>query len=986
MNNDALFPKYIPRVEEQVIREEAAHVVADGQSRVVLLYGPGGIGKTSLIRALAQRGSSDDATVWIRPIDIDDPEYWLLSNLEQQVAEQLDRECFRPYFSYLSRLPAYTRPDIGHETVVSHLGRIKRVFTQCYTDFVKSSGKTVVIAFDTIETMRGMYLLLTLTQWMKALPATLFILSGRPPLGGEGAFDPIRSELNDPHKQIPARVVRLAEFSQPDAFDYLNNSGIATHVSDEEKGKLVLLARGHPLWLAFAVSYLDEKGMPEEASRPLEEVERELPYQATMTKAGQHLHEEFKRRLMTPYRDSDFWHEGIKRLAVVRQSVNKFIWERLMEDQPLPADADSLPDTWASLLQTPWIRPRANRNFVTLHDAVAEELAHRIIPVHDQNEQWRQELWRLSANIYEELTAGPDAELTADFAAVDVRLKDLAARFLQGEQRPAADESVFVAEVAGLDARKRRLDQLKAAGLFYQLLGDFEAGCGRFLDLFEQAKLRHDVLFEDLLALEMQRFLPGGSYAHALGDVIGKVIDEFRSWLMRERPDLYLDIGLSVAEYLINEEEPESALELLGLLDELPTHRVASQHHYRKHILRGNCYMRIPGKVKDGQSHFQLALAEAQRKTSSDGPIQIARAYKELGFYYRNQGMWPEAEKSYQSARDVLSPIMLLDVSPEYREEMASIQTHWGYVKGLVGSYRDGTNLIEAAISIRRRLNRRQELGISLSTCGEVYRYERRFEKAWVAFAEAEQIFHELQNWSWLGLIYQEQAICLYQACQDHINLTGPQGDQIARAKLLITLALDICRDQAVRGYPSALNRAGRIFGADDVEAGLSYLSEAVDWARRLSDSWFLSASLIEYVELSYQEWVRSQLFSYRQQIETRKPEVLAALNEYNFPDLEGRWNLLQGHLAVWDWLDTSDETQLTAALESYKKGFLLIAHGHVGSSGAAAVPKEFETFRSVFEKLPLEIRADWQIQLRREWSSQEQSSILLLARLETLY
>src|SRR6516225_9549700 len=147
MNNDALFPKYIPRVEEQVIREEAAHVVADGQSRVVLLYGPGGIGKTSLIRALAQRGSSDDATVWIRPIDIDDPEYWLLSNLEQQVAEQLDRECFRPYFSYLSRLPAYTRPDIGHETVVSHLGRIKRVFTQCYTDFVKSSGKTVVIAF-----------------------------------------------------------------------------------------------------------------------------------------------------------------------------------------------------------------------------------------------------------------------------------------------------------------------------------------------------------------------------------------------------------------------------------------------------------------------------------------------------------------------------------------------------------------------------------------------------------------------------------------------------------------------------------------------------------------------------------------------------------------------------------------------------------------------------------------------------------------------
>ena len=42
-----------------------------------------------------------------------------------------------------------------------------------------------------------------------------------------------------------------------------------------------------------------------------------------MTQDGLNLHEDFKRRLVTPYREADFWHEAVKRLAVVRQSVNE---------------------------------------------------------------------------------------------------------------------------------------------------------------------------------------------------------------------------------------------------------------------------------------------------------------------------------------------------------------------------------------------------------------------------------------------------------------------------------------------------------------------------------------------------------------------------------------------------------------------------------------------------------------------------------------
>ena len=187
MDAEKLFPGYIHRVEEDLIRREIAHVYEDGNSRAVLLYGLGGIGKTRLVRELADKYNGDQATIWMRAVDVDDSEYWLLSNLEREIASDKlfdpGNEYFTEYFTYLSQLPDFTRADITHETVISYLGRIKQSFVQSYRAFVRSTNKAVVIVFDTIETIRGMYLQVTLTQWMKALPGTLFILAGRPPPG-----------------------------------------------------------------------------------------------------------------------------------------------------------------------------------------------------------------------------------------------------------------------------------------------------------------------------------------------------------------------------------------------------------------------------------------------------------------------------------------------------------------------------------------------------------------------------------------------------------------------------------------------------------------------------------------------------------------------------------------------------------------------------------------------------------------------------------
>jgi hypothetical protein len=990
----------IPRTKEQnQIIAEVAEVRRSGRSRTVLLTGGGGTGKTSLVRQLpnAYQGTG---VRWLDPIDVDDSQHWLLSNLELYVADSLDpgHEHFGRYHEFMSELPRQRLTPASREMVLDHLNRIKAVFTECYKAYIDGTGNSVVITFDTVEAIRGMYLLRTLTRWMRELPGTLFILAGRALPSVADWRGPVQAALEEPsHDRVssaepsPGMTVSTIELDKFDAADcrtYLASISQQAELSADDTEKLVHLTQGHPLWLALTVDYLGQVGLPLETAAPLAEIRRDLPYHGAFTRAGDERTEDFRRHLVAPYRDADFWHEAVNRLAIVRESVSEPIWRQLMVDRKLPPEVTDISQAWRELGGIPWVRPRANRRYVTLHDAVAEELAQRVISLNDPSKRFRRSLWSRAAEIYAQ-QAGEVARRLGDRPAeVDRRLRELdEAKPDSAEGSPAdrdtASEAELIREVTDLDRWQQELNQLKAAQLFYQLLFDFTAGSRQFVELMEEARRRHDILFEDLLAFQMQRFLPGGADEKTLGDTVGTAIDSFRMWLPRDGRDSYVQIGLAMATYLIDRGQLDTALKLLSQVPEPADH----PDRYRLFNLKGNACLRTPGRVREAGDHFKEALAEAAELPEPDRHRRSADAHKELGIYYRNIGLWKNADEAYRLARDAI----LQTLSPgspdseQDRAERASIYSNWAYLKGIGGWYDDGINLVEGAITIRRKLGRRHEQAISCGVKGEVYRYQRQFRAAWKAYAEAEQLFGEASP-SWLGVIYQEQAICLFQSIQAGVSLLDPPADPAKRAESLIMMSIDLCKALNPRSYPSALNRAGRIIGARDPDSGLDYLLAAADKAQEISDGWFLLASLTEYAELCYRVAADKKVPRYLDRIPLvaerwQNPEI----TELEFPELRGRWQILQGHLATEQAI-AGDEAVLDTALKNYRNGFPLITHGWVGSYGTSAIPTEFRKFSKLVWQLPAAVRVRWREELYQDWSLRPESATQLLALLEELY
>lgn len=951
MSIQELFPHYISRKEpEEEIRDAIRQVQQDQKSLALLLYGIGGVGKSFLLSHLGTIITVENSCI-LGPTDVDDLEFWSLTNLQKHLAELIDGEYFIEYKDYISQMPRFERKTVGRETALAYLRKGDDIFARCYKQFVETSNLTPVIILDTVEAIRGADTLKKLVVWIKRLPATLFILAGRPPQ--EGEVDSVDRELGEA-PALPIKKVVLGEFTREESLTYLNQSGVASGLTAEEKDRLVLLSQGHPLWLSLSVYYTGTLGVPEEIQKlNFIAAEQSWPY-----KNGP-LHDSFIRRLVVPYREREFWHEAVLRLGVIRWRLNEEQWRALMDDQELPEEVSNWSNAWQIFLKLPWVRPRANGRYVTLQDAMAEELAKRIIPHQDYDRSWRKGLWQKALEHYSADIAQKVQELEARRARLDEELK---------KAQPGDRRDDLLGEVLELDNRSMDLFLLQTAHLYYLMLVDYQAGCQQFVVLFDQAAEEHQYRFIELLWSEMQRFLPGEQVSYALDDVIKPEVTNFQEWY-RGTIDLQYEINTRVARYQFNTGQAADSENRLDQLWEVCRGNLVWEYEIVN--LRANARIRIPGRAREAEADFTRALDWTRLV---DAPPELknreGEALKELGYYYRNAGNWKEASAQYLHA---------LRITPYTdHKERANIQAQYAYVLALRGLYQDARDLVESALKVRRSLNLPRYIGMTLSIKGEVYRYARDFETAWEAYQEAEDIFESLDDWSWLGLVQQEMAICLYQAYRLKKPLPGFNSaeEMLERARVSILMALDYCREFSRRAYPSALNRAGRILagGFGQYDQGLAYLYEGITEAEAVVDGWFWFANLIEYVELSYHVSRIRRDRAYLANIESKAQAIEVVKSQYEFSDLKGRWELLQGELRV-DEAETTEvlaerESLLDRALEHFKQGYPLIGYGYVGSHGAVALAEEFHRLERVMRKLPAATLDRWFSTLNTAWSN----------------
>lgn len=434
------------------------------------------------------------------------------------------------------------------------------------------------------------------------------------------------------------------------------------------------------------------------------------------------------------------------------------------------------------------------------------------------------------------------------------------------------------------------------------------------------------------------------------------------------------DQVIGVAGHLAASGHPEAALEII---DSIPYDRSGYRQRHEIRILRGNALACIPGKASDALGEFGRALADADQLDAPDRLRLIAEACREQGRYFRVIGRWKDAARWYGDAHQAMTEF-LAGYPDEDRRGAAEIYTEWGYLCGLNGNYTDGLTLAQNAITILHRMGLPFDEGMSQAVCGVIYRYARRYEAAWQSYLVAGRLFRECRNRGRVGFVQQQQAICLLQAAEDGVALTS---EPLADARRLIGGALELCKNYAIRDYPSALNRAGRIYSRTDPGAALSYLRQGITEARLLSDGWFWFANVVGYAELLYRRWVITADKEHYREIIAWTNEARMLAENYQFPDLAGRWQILQAHLSVDDYTETANDVLLDGALENYKAGFGLLSERLVGSSGIVKLDSEFQTFTNQMAALPAHVRQEWYQVLRSAWS--DSGPAHLLARLE---
>jgi len=681
-------------------REKQLALVGDllgapwGSRRVLLIHGPGGIGKTRLLQEIRKRQEEyvrlpGGPFVFTEILDFDDISLRLTLNLGQRIVEDLGREWFRDYLTARDTYARFQFLEADPETLRAQLQRADRLFLEGYNRLAEQ--KRIVLLCDTVEAVQGTDVWRYLLGLVDQLNNTVLILAGR-------KLDEIRPELESQWGKEVLYFEALPPFVEEEAADYFAHTDVGAGLDPEMREKLYLLTAGHPILIALAIEWL-RRDMPLDdiTSRPLAELQA-LDEQTLQQKRG-----EFEAVLVNKILELTPVDQAILRMAHVYLRFDDKILQYLLglseaETQKLSVE----------LRAFPFVKPRPQGAY-TLHDEMRRLVARHCWPKVDPHETQRLELSQRMVGYYDELLKSKSETLR------QMREQWETAR----QQKEAEPGQWLFQQLAELE---RQVSVLEVERFHYLLDADLDKAYEYFLKAFDEATLRYRYNFRALLWTEIQPYE---------SKYVGKQ---------------YYQIGIRGVKFLLDDAQYDRSYQRAeALLGEYGSQDPAWQVDTL--VQMANAAAR-KGETEKAMSHFQEALQICEQNQLADW---IGRVESGLGWVYRLMSNWEEAERIYERALEHSSKVGDL-------ERVAQVLNNLGYVRHLRGDSPGGLNLCEQALEIWKQLQRPRWVATTYSTIGNIWSKLGNYSEAMASYEAALRIFREQEDWEWIATVYHQMA------------------------------------------------------------------------------------------------------------------------------------------------------------------------------------------------------------------------------------
>jgi tetratricopeptide (TPR) repeat protein len=357
----------------------------------VCVDGPGGIGKTTLLRAVADRFAREEETdkegiLFTGILDFDDLRLRVAQHVPYALASQLGGshtdEVFPTYLKTYNRLQQMQeRGQATAYQVQEQAQRTEEAFVEDYRGLAEQ--KRLVILLDTVEKVQDSALWQRVIALLLQLTNTVVVLAGRK--NDEVCAD-LQARLRPP---AIAELLKLDDLPFEDALAYFKRTPLGQSIARDnpELSRSICELTRLPILIDLAADWLRE-GVPlPELEQPLESLDE---------KAISELRSSFERVLVQRMLDLA---EPVHRIILYMAHVYHFFDSKILA-YLAGADEEECAGLLADMEGFSFIKPRPGGG-VTLHDEMQRLIVHHVWPLVDVRKNYRRALSLKMINYFE---------------------------------------------------------------------------------------------------------------------------------------------------------------------------------------------------------------------------------------------------------------------------------------------------------------------------------------------------------------------------------------------------------------------------------------------------------------------------------------------------------------------------------------------------------------------------------------------------------